>query len=150
MIKLKYSEFMSFGFQNAFQKLASSPFPSNIAYRIKKIGDEINRYREPVRKEYQDVLTKYAKKDEKGEFVHPDNGDPTSYDVPKEQIEAFKAEEKALGEKEITLSRLPIQSSDLGNLQFSAGEIAGLAGLVEFQDMEAVHTNNVKPIKAGA
>ena len=136
MIKLKYSDFMSFGFANTFTKLSSTTFHSNVAYRIKRIGEECNKVKESIRAEYQALLSEYAIKDEKGEFKHPDPSDPNSFDVPPEKMDEFKAKEREFGTKELTIHRLPFQATDLAGLTLSAGEVASLGGLIVFKDDE--------------
>lgn len=150
VIKLKYSEFMSFGFANAFQKLTQHPYPasSNVGFRIKKIGEIANKMRESIRLEYQALLGEYAKKDENGQILHPDPTDINSYDVPEEKAEAFKAAEKAFGEKELTLPRLPLQGTDLGDLKLSAADEGALAGVLTRQDPEEMQeAATVTPMK---
>lgn len=159
MIKLSYGRFMSFPFTQVLQKIAGSQFPIKQAYTIKKLADKMQTERNRISTEYQALMLLYAKKDEKGEVVHPDKNDDgtpnlNSFDVDDAQMEAYKKAETAFGEKEVTFDFPKFSLDSLASLSFSPAEISLLEAVL--QDPDEKPEGAVAPVvgqigpKAGA
>lgn len=138
MIQMKYSHLVRNDFTMALQKLARLPLPVRTAYQVKKILEEVQNARKKVASEFTEtILKKYAKKDEKGEFVRPE-GDPNGFMPPEQVSPEMTADEKAFGENVFKSDRFQIHYTSLGNAQISAQEIEVLEPLLEFNGADDV------------
>lgn len=130
MIKLKYNQFMGFPFSQSMQKLTSSAFPVKIAYSIKKIADGLQKQREKISAEFLVMVAPFTVKNPDGTTFRPKAEDSNGFEIAEDQKEAFKQAEKAFGETEFTLDRPRLCLSELGEIQFSAAELAQLDALI--------------------
>lgn len=97
MIKVKHEDISSNGFEGALQKLARAPLTADVAMQISDTIDALNEARKKITKRFQDeVLAKFAKKNEAGEY------DPKTIEE-KDQEEYVKAVE-AFGQLEIEVA----------------------------------------------
>lgn len=131
MIKMTYEAFMGQGFTRVIQKVTSIPLTTQAAYRVKKIADKMQAARAQIQSEYLKEIEPFAKKDEAGEFVRPDNN-PEAFDIPDEKKDAFLAMQKAFGERMISIDRPKLVIQDLGDHKFSAAELSVLEPMVNF------------------
>ena len=114
MIRLKYSQFMSFPFTQSMQKLANQSFPARTAYAMKKLGDDLQKQRNQISKEYLELVDGYATKNADGSLLK-DKNDPGSFDIAPEKIDAYQAAEKDFGEREFVLDRANFVKSYVPN-----------------------------------
>lgn len=137
MIKLTYKHFMSFGFRQATQKLESQNFPAQTAYELKKMIEKFKKWRKQIHEEYLTLVDTFARKDEKGEIIRPE-GDPTAFDVPDDQQDAYKKAAEEFEAREITVDRRKLTLDRLGNVQFTPAELTVLDPLFEDEEAEKV------------
>lgn len=147
MIKMTYKQFMGFPFAQAMQKLSNQAYPAKTAYSLKKLVDSMTIQRKAIQTEYQTLIDKYAKRDEKGEMIRPDG--PQSFDLDPAQKEAYDAEEAAFGKTEFTIERPKLMLDMLGEQQFSATDLSALEPLIQDPEAHGTAETNVKSIRGG-
>jgi rubrerythrin len=133
MIKLSYEQLHNFEFIRAIQKLSQTPMNVKVAYNIKKLTDRLQSALNQAKKEYKDMLETHAQKDEKGEFLRPEN-DPTGF-VPILPEEFAKAQ-REFSAKEAVIDRPKLMVHDLVDVKLSASELSTLDPLLT--DLEVV------------
>lgn len=154
MIKLSYGRFMSFPFTQVLQKIAGSQFPTKQAYTIKKLADKMQSERNRISEEYKALMLTYAKRDEKGEVIHPEPEDKNSFDVDDAQMGEYKKAETAFGDRVVEFNFPKLSLDSLAALSFSPAEISLLEAVI--QDLDEKPEGNVAPVvgsigpKAGA
>lgn len=151
MLKIKYKEFMSFGFQQAFGKVSQASYSPKIAYGIKRFGDALRTQQKKIQDDYAAFVKTYAKKDEDGKYIHPE-GNETQFDIPDDKMEEYKKEEVSFGEREFEIDRYKMPGFWLDTLTLTPAETASLEIIFDFEfSLDSGHAeSNVKAFPARA
>jgi hypothetical protein len=132
MIKMNYKDSSAFDFQSAIQKLATATTDGVSAYRIKKVYAAVKAHRLAVAEEYKkDVMGKFAKKDEKGEWA------PETFCCIEGQEEAYAKAQDEFGERTWTLPRPKLTLHDIRDAKLTAMEQLALDPVLDDSEGEA-------------
>lgn len=151
MVQMKYNELNNMQFITALQRLAQRPLPVKAAYNVKKWADVIQRARATISAEYsKEVLGTFAEKNEDGTVKLKNPSDASSYTVPEDQMEGFTKVHDEFGERTFNLERRKILLEDLGNIDISAAEIAGLEPILTTLEEETMAREHLKAVPGGS
>lgn len=133
-------------FVQAMQKLTNLPLPTKAAYTVKKIADAISREKKTIALAFEkDILTNFAKRDEKGEIVRDEDGQPTVDET--KQVEFMKAQEE-FGKREFTIDRQKLSLEVLASQnQLSASDLSALDPILEDPETVVENVATVTAIK---
>jgi hypothetical protein len=122
-MKLPYKIFAHPFFPQVVQKVLRQDLPIKIAYKLKKLGEEIDRASKKVHADYMALVAPF--------MAQPwDGKDQTSIEwIPNGEALAKEAE-LVFGETEMTFERGPLFISELSGVQMSAYELSVLGGLL--------------------
>lgn len=144
MIKMTYHQTRQ-GFREALMKLAHQQLPGKVSYNIKRLVDAFKSQERKILEEYHEQITKkFAKKDEKGEFIRPE-GDPEGYDVDETKEKEVRDATEEFGKKEFTIDRNQLNLADFMNVNISAAEFSILDPIF-FDPSEETAKDNVTVI----
>lgn len=147
-ISMKYSEFMNMSFQQALVKVAQGQYHQKAAYGISRFIKLAEAKRKEIQDEFSALVKKFAKLDEKGAFIHPENN-PNQFDIPDEKADEYKAALEAFEAQELTIDRWKMPTDWISELKFSPAEINALDHIFDFaSDWPAEKADNVHPMKA--
>ena len=116
--------------QETLQKLSNQPLRGRTAFQIgrllKKLEDVLNSYNETR----MQLITKYAKKDENGEYILNDRNE---YQFTQENMQTYVDEINKLIMEEVDVDAGPIKFEDIENLEFTAAETTFLEPFLSFE-----------------
>ena len=136
-IKLTYEHFRTPGFHQALAKLMNAPLPTKAAYSLAKVDRKIRKEMEIAQELFEKIVNKYAKKDEKGE-IEPLPDQPGTFQIPKENQEAYKKELDEMHANTIEVDVRQVSLKDLERAQLSARDMSLLDPIItEIEIVEA-------------
>lgn len=125
LAKITYSQAANPHLVSAFQRLATIPMNLKLSYDFMKLADEVMKVKNKSGREYvMELLPKFAKRDEAGNFVKEENVEGV---VVSDKEGLTKAEED-FGKTEVTLTRLKLSLKriDDANIKISPAELKAL------------------------
>jgi len=129
--KMTYEQVSSNQFIQSVQRLAGAPFNPQVAFKIKKLVDELNRNRALIHDAYKaDIQDVYGLKDAEGKIVMADQGQ--GFEIIPEKMEAFQVAQEGFGKREFTVNRDKLFLQELGNFQMSAADMSTLEPIMTF------------------
>ena len=104
--------------------LAAAKLPISVSYKVNKIIGQIAKEMQETEKIRQEILQKYAKRDDSGEMIiHPET---RQVEIEAEQRVAFANEISVLFNDVCELTGEPIDVKLLGNIEISSQEIGSI------------------------
>lgn len=128
-IRLTMKDLNKGGFFEALGKLYHADLSPKTAYRVKRIGDKVESELKNGRLLHQNLVKKYAEKDEKGEVKLTD-GRPGTFTIPDAQKEAFQKEQAELFDIAFMLKWDKLYLEELAETKLSASDLAVLSPLI--------------------
>ena len=112
-----------------FDKIKSVEMPIKTAYKmnriLKKVEGEIDFYQ----LQFNNILNKYAKKNEKGEFILTSDGQ--GVEIEQEKIEECQNDFLALSQLEVEIDKFSFSLEELESINLTIADINGLMSFIE-------------------
>jgi len=130
MIKLTFADLNKGGFTQVLAKLSNKDgFASlSAALKISKMLKQVEENVTIAREQHIKMLNKYAKKDENGAFITPENHQPgdAPYIISPEHEETYNTAMDEFMMTEITVEGEPLKASELGSVMLSPNDLNDL------------------------
>jgi hypothetical protein len=122
-MKIKYSTLKDPMFISGMAKVNRCPFPkTRLSYNVSRIVDKVQQEAKRAQDIWIKLVKQYAKMDEKGEFISPEDK-PGCYEIPDEKQEEFKVKVEEFENFEFDIDRYPLKLDDLNGSGLSPQEI---------------------------
>ena len=126
-MKIKMQEVLQL--KDFFDKIKSVEMPIKTAYKmnriLKKVEGEIDFYQ----LQFNNILNKYAKKNEKGEFILTSDGQ--GVEIEQEKIEECQNDFLALSQLEVEIDKFSFSLEELESINLTIADINGLMSFIE-------------------
>lgn len=138
---------MSFAFNQAMQKIVSTPTHGNVASQIHKVNKQVSQAKDIIIKKFQtDLVQVYGKKDDKGAIIRPE-GEPNGFEPVEGKTDEFVTAQEEFGKNTVELDVQPFNVQLLGDIKVSAADLEALKGLWAGNNAPEVPLNNVASIR---
>lgn len=122
-ITVKYNEVKSFEFAQVMGKVSNTPTSLQNAAQIRNLVKAVNDAGEMISKAYgEEILEKYAKRDEKGEIIRPE-GDPAGFTPDETKLDEFMQAQEEFGNREADIHYRPLTPAILADVKLTAREL---------------------------
>ena len=125
MIEINLSEIVNA--VEPLKTLSNSKIKGRAAYRVAKFLKRVEEEYQLFETTRMNLVQEYCKKDDKGEPIIVDN----SYSIDQERVAEFNTEINKLLNTTVTIDMDPISMDDLGDIEFTPGDIMLLEKFIE-------------------
>lgn len=126
-MKIKMQEVLQL--KDFFDKIKSVEMPIKTAYKMNRILKKVEGEIEFYQLQFNNILNKYAKKNEKGEFILTSDGQ--GVEIEQEKIEDCQNEFLALSQLEIEVDKFSFSLEELESINLTIADINGLMSFIE-------------------
>lgn len=140
-MKLTYGQLLDGNFSRGFSKIANCPQLKSpkLAYQIAKIHKRVQEERDLVATLHEKMVKVHCKLDEKGNIAPMTGGQPGTFEIREEAIEAWKTDLKEFNSIEFDIDFPPMVLNDqLMVANLSPAEISGLEPILKLEEDQPV------------
>ena len=131
MITLTFGQIRKRSFATGLAKLYSHDgFTSKDAYTVGKLITKLKQFEKECQEVGMKLTRKYARKNEDGTLYCPEGHPPGSFEVPEENVEAYKKEAEDLDSLEKKLEYRQLRLAAVEGARLSPDEITALEPLL--------------------
>lgn len=126
-IKIKMSDVLAF--KNGIDFFNNKQLPLPGAYKLTKISNALDKESEFYSKRIQEIIEKYAKRDDNNEYVFSEDGEQII--IQEDKIEEANEEMEELIDLEVTVDNMDLSIENLGNIDCSPEELQCLMPFIQ-------------------